>query len=394
MLEDLDSLMEQEGIDALIADGNAFEVPDIYWLTGFKSPDSVLFFKNKGEESIVATTYHTLDRLRKESFIKRTYDLTDRFNRMRNEGKRLTEHPDIYMKEISENLFTGNVLGVPNHFPAYLLVALQKLGIKIKVVPSLLNDARATKSPREIKMIKKAGIATIAAITKVVEMISNTEIGSNKTLIHNGTPLTVHDVKLAMEHFLLDQTAENAEDAIVAVGKKAFDWHYLGKPNDKLKANIPIIIDVFPRLKQERYVADVTRTVVRGTPSKRVRQMYDAVYDAKAAVVDQLTSGGLIDDANLACYKTLERHGFESSRLHPKATDGMTHGLGHGIGLAVHENPSLFDREAVFQTGHVVAIEPGVYLKAHGGVRYENDFVITKGKPKRLTLGLDEPLYL
>ncbi|MHA1577091.1 MAG: M24 family metallopeptidase [Candidatus Thorarchaeota archaeon] len=394
MLEDLDSLMEQEGIDAVIAFGSAFEVPDIFWLTGFRSPDSIIFFHNKGEESVVATIFHALDRIKKESFIRRTFDLTPVYQQMKSEGKRIFNHPEVYLKEILDNVFTGTVIGVPDHLPARIVVALQQLGIKIKVVPSLFTDARATKSSREIKMIKKAGTATMAAISKVVDLISNTEIGGNKSLIHKGNPLTVHDVKLAMEHFLLDQTAENSEDAIVAVGRKGFDWHYLGKPNDKLKANVPIIIDVFPRLKQEMYIADVTRTVVRGTPSKRVRQMYEAVYDAKSAVIDHLTNEGLVDEANLACYNTLERHGFESSRLHPDATDGMTHGLGHGIGLEVHETPSFYGRETTFQTGHVVAIEPGVYLKAHGGVRYENDFVITKGKPKRLTLGLDEPLYL
>ncbi len=72
----------------------------------------------------------------------------------------------------------------------------------------------------------------------------------------------------------------------------------------------------------------------------------------------------------------------------------MTHGLGHGIGLSVHEFPSMYKREDNFKTGNVMAIEPGVYLKAIGGVRIENDYVVTKQKAKLLTTGLDEILYL
>jgi len=137
---------------------------------------------------------------------------------------------------------------------------------------------------------------------------------------------------------------------ITAVGKKGFDWHYLGNSKDVLKAGVPIILDVFPRLKQERYVADVTRTVVKGQPHKKVRAMFEAVIAASDAdaVVDALTDDAPIDEVNMACYQTLKKLGFDSTRLNPGVAEGMTHGLGHGIGLEVHENPSFYDRERGF----------------------------------------------
>jgi len=394
LLDDVDSLMEQEGIDSLIAHGTAFDIPDIMWLTGFNSPDTITFFRNKGEESVVATGFLTLGRVTKESFIKKTFDLTELFIKMIKERKMMVTHPEVYLKEITDNLFTGEILGVPEHFPAQFVVALQQLGINIKVVPLLLKEARATKSSEEIKWIKKAGVTTIDAISKVVDMIANTEIGSNNVLLHKGEILTVGTIRRFLEHFLLDQSAEMAADAIVAVGKKGYDFHYLGKPNDKLKATVPIVIDVFPRLKKERYVADVSRTVVRRTPSKQVQQMFDAVYEANSMTVDRLVDGASMEDINLACFNTLNHHGFKSYKLHPGTTEGMISGLGHGIGLNIHEHPMVHNFESSLVAGNVVAIEPGVYLKAHGGVKVENDFVITKGKPKCLTLGLDEPLYL
>ncbi|MHA2424032.1 MAG: M24 family metallopeptidase [Candidatus Thorarchaeota archaeon] len=394
MLEDLDRFMEAEGIDSLLAFGNAFEVPDIFWLTGFRSPDDICFLHNKGEESIVSGTFHAIARVSKASFIKRTHDLTDIARKMMKKGKRLNKYPEIWLKDLLDAQFSGNTIGVPDHLPASLLVAIQQLGYKVKVLPEILKDARATKSSNEIKLIEKAGKATIGAISKVLEMIKNADVGANNVILHNGEPMTVREVKLSLDHFLLDNDAESAEDAIVAVGTKAFDWHYLGEPDDILKAGVPIIMDVFPRLKREFYVADVTRTFVKGSPDPKVKEMFDAVLAAADAVVDALTAEAKIDDVNLECYNTLKKHGFNSSRLDPEAIDGMTHGLGHGIGLAVHENPSLYNREALYEEGHVVAIEPGVYLKDFGGVRMENDYVVTKNKPIRTTLGLDDMMYL
>ncbi|MFW9795124.1 MAG: M24 family metallopeptidase, partial [Candidatus Thorarchaeota archaeon] len=161
----------------------------------------------------------------------------------------------------------------------------------------------------------------------------NSDVGPNKTLLHNGKPLTVGQLKIAMEHCLVDRNSESSEDTILAVGEKAFDWHYLGNTDDKLKAKVPIILDVFPRLKIERYVADVTRTIVKGTPSKRVKKMFEATEAAIDDAVDALTDGAKIDDVNLACFNRLKDLGFDSQRLNPDAKDGMTHGLGHGIGL-------------------------------------------------------------
>jgi len=80
--------------------------------------------------------------------------------------------------------------------------------------------------------------------------------------------------------------------------------------------------------------------------------------------------------------------------LNPEAKDGMTHGLGHGIGLEVHESPNMYNREGLFAEGHIMAIEPGVYLEGIGGVRIENDYAVTKGKAKLLTKNLDTILWV
>jgi len=394
MLEDLDPLMEAAGIDAIVAEGNAFTTPDIYWLTGFRSPDQITYFKARGDNGLVAAGFNTLDRIHKESFVTRTYDLTDLLTQLMRQNKRAEDCPDVVYGDIMRKMFTGKVVGVPDHIPARVLVAIQQLGYAVKVVPNLLKDARATKSSTEIKAIKRAGDATIESVSQAIQMIKESKVGPNKTLLHRGVPLTVNDIKLALERAQLERSAESAEDTIVAVGRKAFDWHYLGAPKDLLKAGEPVIIDVYPRLKLDRYVADVTRTVVKGSLSDKVRVMYESVMEAGDAAIDALRDGAVIDDVNMACFHVLKNRGFDSRRLNPSATEGMMHGLGHGIGLEVHENPSMYRYANRFSEGHVMAIEPGVYLKAVGGIRVENDYAVTKGKAKRLTLGLDDVISL
>ena len=394
MHDDIDALMEKYGIDGLFSNGSPFNSPNLLWLTGFRSGDNIYYLQNKGEQGIIGAPFNTLDRVKKESFVKNTYDLSDIVVQLLKENKPIMENRDALIGSMLRDNFTGKTLGVPDEIPASVLVIVQKLGFDVKVVNDLIPDARATKTSDEIKMIKKAGDATVGSIKRVVEMIKDSEVGANKTLMHDGKPLTVGKVKLALEHFLLDKNAESAEDTILAVGDKAFDWHYLGNPEDEMKAETPIILDVYPRLKHERYVADVTRTIVKGTPSARVKEMFEAAQAAADAVVDSLTDGAKIDDVNLACFNTLKQHGFDSRRLNPDAKDGMTHGLGHGIGLEVHEQPSMYKREDLFAAGHIMAIEPGVYLEGIGGVRIENDYVVTKGKAELLTKNLDTMLWV
>ncbi|MFW9806808.1 MAG: M24 family metallopeptidase, partial [Candidatus Thorarchaeota archaeon] len=381
-------------IDGLFTYGSPFDSPNLLWLTGFRSSDMIYYLQNKGESGIIGAPFNTLDRAKKESFVKSTYDMSDLVVQLLKENKRIAENRDALIGPMLHENFSGNILGVPDEIPASVLVIIQKLGYEVKVVEDLIPDARATKSSDEIKMIKKAGDATVGAIRRVVDMIKDSNVAANKTLIYDGKPLTVGHVKLALEHFLLDKDAECAEDTILAVGSKAFDWHYLGNPEDELKAETPIILDVYPRLKHERYIADVTRTIVKGSPSTKVKEMFQAVQDAVDASVDALTDGAMIDDVNLACFNTLKQHGYDSRRLNPDAKDGMTHGLGHGIGLDVHEQPSMYKREDLFAAGHIMAIEPGVYLEDIGGVRIENDYAVTKGKAELLTSNLDNILWV
>ena len=208
MYDDLDPLMEKYGIDALLTSGSAFDNPSIYWLTGFLSADEIIYLKNRGEEPLVAASFLAVERVKKESFITHTHDYSDVVVKLLHENKKVDDNMDQIYGSLLRAQFSGKVLGVPDEFPASYLLILQKMGYTVKVVRDLILEARARKSAKEIRTIKKAGDATTSAITQVVEMVKNSTIGANKVLMHKGNPLTVGMIKLALEHFLLDRGAE------------------------------------------------------------------------------------------------------------------------------------------------------------------------------------------
>ncbi|MHA2159691.1 MAG: hypothetical protein ACXABE_12370, partial [Candidatus Thorarchaeota archaeon] len=221
MLKDIDTLMEKYEIDGLFTFDSPFHSPNLLWLTGFRTSDIILYLKNKGEEGVIGAYFNQVDRVKNESFVKRIHDTSEYIVELLKENKVVKDNRDAIIGPMLRDEFSGKTLGVPDEIPASIVVTLEELGYDVKVVRDLVPDARATKSAEEVKQIKKAGDATVGAIKEVVEMIKDSEVGPNKTLMRNGEPLTVGQLKLAMEHFLIDRNTESSEDTILAVGEKA-----------------------------------------------------------------------------------------------------------------------------------------------------------------------------
>jgi len=117
------------------------------------------------------------------------------------------------------------------------------------------------------------------------------------------------------------------------------------------------------------YCSDMTRTVFVGKASRRVRNLYDAVWEAQAAAKAAVKPGVRAGDVDRAARSALKRHGLARY---------FTHSTGHGLGLEVHEMPRLGRGEdAVLQEGMVITIEPGVYIEGFGGIRIEDDVAVT-----------------
>ena len=130
-----------------------------------------------------------------------------------------------------------------------------------------------------------------------------------------------------------------------------------------LKSNQPIVIDIFPRSELTGYFADMTRTVSKGEPDSNVTELYRSVKEALILGESGVKTGASGVDLYQSVRTFFEEQGFASG------TEGFTHSLGHGVGLEVHEAPSLSPVGTVLQPGEVITIEPGLYYRGIGGVR-------------------------
>ena len=172
-------------------------------------------------------------------------------------------------------------------------------------------------------------------------------------------------------------------ETIVASGARSAWAHARATPK-LLRKNELVVMDQGAILRG--YCSDMTRTVFLGRPSDRVRRLYDAVLDAQQAAKSVIRAGVTAGEVDAAARQTLKRSKLEQY---------FTHSTGHGLGLEVHEMPRLARGESfVLEAGMVVTVEPGVYVEGLGGIRIEDDVVVTATGAEELTSASREFLEL
>jgi Xaa-Pro aminopeptidase len=174
--------------------------------------------------------------------------------------------------------------------------------------------------------------------------------------------------RVLMDHHCLSR------DTIVAGGTQAADPHEKG--HGPLRAHEAIVIDIFPKHQDHGYWGDLTRTVVRGRATAGLRRMYHAVRMAQSAALNAVKPGVRCATVHRRAAAELEMRGFKTTTVDGRRV-GFIHGTGHGVGLEIHERPSLGLGKDRLKSGHVITIEPGLYYPEHGGIRIEDTIVVT-----------------
>jgi Xaa-Pro aminopeptidase len=287
-------------------------------------------------------------------------------------------------------LGTHKPICVPSDFPAIYADALRKRGLKIRPAFNVLEKARETKEPEEVKSITSVQRTIEEATSKAIEEISEADVGPDRTLFSrtNGQKekLTVGRIRGIFDHSFVDNGCLAEEETMIPCGPKSAIGHYAGKATDVLKADEPIVMDVFPKSIGKRYVSDMTRTVVKGRASKTVKRMFQTVAEVKDAAIDALKAGATGNEMQELCFSLFERAGYDTIRGGKKITKGYTHSLGHGVGLQVHEGPGMSEfNKLPLQEHNVVTVEPGLYNPEVGGVRIEDVMEITGSGCRNLT---------
>lgn len=247
-----------------------------------------------------------------------------------------------------------------------------KQAIKAEFVPSagIIEDLRIIKTADELAIIREAADIADLAFKHIIDFIApgRTEI----------------EVANELEFFMRKCGATSSSfDIIVASGVRSALPH--GVATDKVIEKGDFVTLDYGAL-HKGYISDITRTVAVGEPSEKLKEIYQIVLDAQLNACEHLKPGmsGIEADALARDYIAEKGYG-----------ENFGHSLGHGIGLEVHETPNLSYRSEVkLQPNMVVTIEPGIYLPGIGGVRIEDDVVVTESGNERLTHSTKELLIL
>ena len=261
------------------------------------------------------------------------------------------------------------------YFPFGIARALQRGGVKVLPAAGPAFPRRAVKSPREIACLAKSQRAAVAAMRAAVRCIRTARISSSGLLKSGGKTLTSEFLKDLIARTLLDLRC-SAAGTIVAVGPQGARPHDVG--SGPLRAGVPVVIDIFPRDQVTGYWGDVTRTVVRGRATDQIRRMHRDVLAAQKLALSRVRPGAASRAVQRAVEKFFRDAGHETRLAPPGQECGFIHGVGHGVGLDIHESPGLRNEPGRLAAGNVVTVEPGLYVPGVGGVRIEDTVVVTR----------------
>jgi Xaa-Pro aminopeptidase len=266
---------------------------------------------------------------------------------------------------------------VPATFPVGHADHLRSNGIEVVIDRDLFNDRRRSKNETELRGIRNAQRACEAALDRSRELLRRAEANGGGLEV-DGEPLTCERIKRLIEEVFADHDVEGG-DMIVSHGPQTAVGHDMG--SGQIAPNEPIVFDLFPKDKATGCYADMTRTYVVGEPSDELKEWYRLVKEALDTSTAEVKPGvngrklyeQVCDIFHGAGYKTqLNKEPGEVLE------DGFFHGLGHGVGLEVHELPSMSRTGHDLVPGDVITIEPGLYRSGYGGLRLEDLVLVTE----------------
>jgi Xaa-Pro aminopeptidase len=342
-----------------------------FYLSGFLCPDPFAALELKRGAVILGVSPMEKERARKEALSSEIVSLP-----MRRE-QTLIEVLVGFLRSHE----AGAVRVLPS-FPIGLGRGLMAEGIRIEVDGKTLATRRRKKNKEQIRAIERVQRTCEQTMESVRSLLAGCSVRDG-VLNHEGHALTSGRLRAFIEVFLVERGFE-AVDTIAAPGRGGADPHWRG--GGPVRIGVPIVVDIFPRSKKSRYHSDMSRTFVVGRASSTVKTMHRLVCEAQDAALENIRGGVPLSQVHEAVCGLLEKQGFGVPRKDRLPRRGLLHGTGHGLGLELHEPPSVSVTEDVFKPGDVVTIEPGLYDGRVGGVRIEDVVAcMPDGTAKNLT---------
>jgi Xaa-Pro aminopeptidase len=273
---------------------------------------------------------------------------------------------------------------VPQAFPIGLADVLRADGVELAVDREFFNERRRVKNETELAGIRRAQRAAEAGMDAARDLFRRAQ-PSNGSLTVDGEPLTSERVKLAIQAAFTAHGC-TADEFIVSHGPQSAIGHDMG--SGQIKPGEPIVIDLWPKDAETACYADMTRSFCIGEIPDELQQYHRVAKESLDKSLAALKSGVKGSEVNKISCEPFHTAGYKTM-LNKEPGEvietGYFHSLGHGVGLEVHEQPSLSRLGEELLAGDVVTIEPGMYRRGWGGCRLEDLVLVTENGAENLT---------
>jgi len=380
---DLDRLMEERGLDAAFITGAVHGNPAMYYMVNGAGLTSGFVLKKRGAEAALLCSPIEREMAAASGLAVVNLGQYDFVSILREMGDQLAATVELYRRIFADLGVRGRVgfYGFADQGRAWVLLnALnaQLEGIKVHgdFDVTLIDAARATKDSSEAERMREVGRRTCAVVGRTVEFLQSHRVKDGVLVQADSTPLTIERVHEEISRFIAEQCLEDPEGFIFSIGRDTGIPHSKGRPEDVLVLGKTIVFDIFPREAGGGYFFDLTRTFCLGYAPPEVERAYQDVYECTERLLGAYQVGMEARRYQQMTCEFFEGRGHPTVASDTKTEVGYVHSVGHGLGLAVHEEPRFSDAPSntdVLQPGHVFTCEPGLYYPERGfGIRIED----------------------
>lgn len=386
MRSNLDALMQENGVDALIISGPAMHNPAMVYMTAVAMVTSADVIKKRGEPAVIFNYAIERDEAAKSGLRMMSYGKYPMNDLLREASGDTAQAMALrYQRMLNDvGITSGKVvlyglLDAGLTYAVYSRLAKLMPGIEFDgdLLEKIMLSAMETKDEGEVARIRRMGQITTSIVGRAAEFLTSQKVES-ETLVHaDGRPVTIGDVKSLIRLWVAESGAETPEETIFAIGRDSGVPHNTGTLSNALRLGQTIIFDFFPAEAGGGFFYDFTRSWSLGYATDEALKLYEDVKSVYDQLASELKLGAPTTYYMKKACELFEAQGHPSVLSDPATEVGFCHGLGHGVGLNIHERPwfSLVDRGDVLLPGSVVTLEPGLYYPERGlGVRLEDTY--------------------
>ena len=384
MLSDLDAILRSHDIEALIVPMHEAMHPSFRWLSRGAKLTKGFVVKQCGADPLLVFFPMERDEAAASGLPAACVLEFGHEHAMREEA-----HPPRALARFFSNLlearaiqggvaFAGNL-----PFEMYLetIEELEKNGVRVVRLGGTnpVQLARKRKDAREVEIIRGVGARTEAVVDRVREVLRESRVEGTR-VVHGASVLKLGDLKAIVSQEIARLGMVEDHETILSQGRDAAIPHSRGDAAAEVAASVPIELDIFPMDAATGYFFDTTRTFCVGPIPEELARYHALVLEAFTLAAERMRADTPASSYQHMVCDFFEERGFSTIRSDPATTNGYVHGLGHGVGLDVHERPSFSivpSNSDQVEVGDILTIEPGLYFPDRGiGVRIEDTFHI------------------